>query len=295
MKNKINAFTLAEVLITLAIIGVVTAITIPTVVRNYQKEVYVIQLKKAYTSVVQSFRMAMARDGVTRLQDTILWAKMPSSDTIRVKGATDKAGSTSSRAIEEKKKYKEFLDEFYKVFNAAVKNGESVTTTMADIKYKKLSGQKCGNCNDATSFVVLPDGAFIDVEFYSKPVVSECSSGECGSLAEFKNEKQTSRPYWKNLGTVYIDVNGIKGPNVAGRDYFVFGILEDGNLNPWGGIDDVLIYATPSCSSTNIESEECQYHWNHASDSWSCNNKTAKSDGLSCAGRIVEQGWKMTY
>ncbi len=34
-----KAFTLAEVLITLAIIGVVAALTIPTVVRNYQESV----------------------------------------------------------------------------------------------------------------------------------------------------------------------------------------------------------------------------------------------------------------
>ena len=306
MKLKYNAFTLAEVLITLAIIGVVTAITIPTVVTNYRKEVYVTQLKKAYTTVVQSFRMAMARDGVTRLQDTILWAKLPTAGTITVKSVTEKAGSTSGRAIQNKQRYKDFLDEFYKVFNAAIKNGESVTTVAADIKYKELTGKRCSICdNESKSFVVLPDGAFINVEFYSNPVTSECSSitnasgnGEdvaCNSFADFKQTKQTSRPYWKNVGTVYIDVNGIKGPNVAGRDFFVFGILEDGNLNPWGGQDDILIYATPSCNSTNIESEECQYHWNHNGDSYSCNNKTAKSDGLSCAGRVVDKGWKMDY
>jgi prepilin-type N-terminal cleavage/methylation domain-containing protein len=42
-----KAFTLAEVLITLAIIGVVAALTIPTVVRNYQKTQTVTQLKKS--------------------------------------------------------------------------------------------------------------------------------------------------------------------------------------------------------------------------------------------------------
>jgi prepilin-type N-terminal cleavage/methylation domain-containing protein len=48
------AFTLAEVLITLAIIGIVAALTIPTLVNNYQKTQYVTQLKKAYTSVNQA-------------------------------------------------------------------------------------------------------------------------------------------------------------------------------------------------------------------------------------------------
>ena len=36
-KQKTTAFTLAEVLITLAIIGIVAALTIPTLVQNYQE------------------------------------------------------------------------------------------------------------------------------------------------------------------------------------------------------------------------------------------------------------------
>ncbi len=46
-----QGFTLAEVLITLAIIGVVAALTIPTVVRNYQKTQYAAGLKKAYSEI----------------------------------------------------------------------------------------------------------------------------------------------------------------------------------------------------------------------------------------------------
>ena len=48
-----NAFTLAEVLITLGIIGVVAALTIPMVVENYQKKATVSKLKKFYTNMNQ--------------------------------------------------------------------------------------------------------------------------------------------------------------------------------------------------------------------------------------------------
>jgi prepilin-type N-terminal cleavage/methylation domain-containing protein len=51
-------FTLAEVLITLAIIGVVAALTIPSVVRNYQKTQTVTRLKKAYTIMNQAVAMS---------------------------------------------------------------------------------------------------------------------------------------------------------------------------------------------------------------------------------------------
>lgn len=47
------AFTLAEVLITLAIIGVVAALAIPILYSNYQKEAYVTGLKKM-NSVIQN-------------------------------------------------------------------------------------------------------------------------------------------------------------------------------------------------------------------------------------------------
>lgn len=48
------AFTLAEVLITLGIIGVVAAITIPNLIANYQKQVYITQLKKVYSEIAQA-------------------------------------------------------------------------------------------------------------------------------------------------------------------------------------------------------------------------------------------------
>ncbi len=56
-------FTLAEVLITLAIIGVVAALTIPSVVRNYQKTQTVTQLKKTYAALANTTNLAIAEQG----------------------------------------------------------------------------------------------------------------------------------------------------------------------------------------------------------------------------------------
>lgn len=57
-ENKKNfAFTLAEVLITLTIIGVIAAMTIPTLMAKYQKQTYVARLKKAYSTLQNAFRM----------------------------------------------------------------------------------------------------------------------------------------------------------------------------------------------------------------------------------------------
>ena len=66
--HKKAAFTLAEVLITLGIIGVVAAITLPTLVANYQKQVWVNQLKKTYTTLNEGFKQMAASEGCTTLR-----------------------------------------------------------------------------------------------------------------------------------------------------------------------------------------------------------------------------------
>ena len=52
------AFTLAEVLITLGIIGIVAAMTIPTLVANYQKKVLKTQFAKKYAEISQAVLLA---------------------------------------------------------------------------------------------------------------------------------------------------------------------------------------------------------------------------------------------
>ncbi len=49
-----KAFTLAEVLVTLGIIGVVSAMTVPTLMQNYQRQSYVTQLHKVYNEFAQA-------------------------------------------------------------------------------------------------------------------------------------------------------------------------------------------------------------------------------------------------
>lgn len=63
MKIKHFAFTLAEVLITLGIIGVVAAMTMPTLIANHQKKETVTKLKAFNSIMGQAFQMAKAENG----------------------------------------------------------------------------------------------------------------------------------------------------------------------------------------------------------------------------------------
>ena len=57
---KKTGFTLAEVLITLGIIGVVAAMTIPTLITNYQKKQFEAQFAKTYSTIMNGFRLYLA-------------------------------------------------------------------------------------------------------------------------------------------------------------------------------------------------------------------------------------------
>ena len=62
------AFTLAEVLITLGIIGIVAALTLPSVITNHQKQKTVSYVKKFYNEINNAVRMAVVDNG-----DVELW------------------------------------------------------------------------------------------------------------------------------------------------------------------------------------------------------------------------------
>ena len=56
------AFTLAEVLITLGIIGIVAAMTMPALIENHQSSVLQQRFKKAYSSMAQVFQRVAFED-----------------------------------------------------------------------------------------------------------------------------------------------------------------------------------------------------------------------------------------
>ena len=74
MKKSSLGFTLAEVLITLAIIGVVAAMTIPTLVNKYQDRVNETRYKKAVSMLSQAVQLSMAEiDSPGNMKNTDLW------------------------------------------------------------------------------------------------------------------------------------------------------------------------------------------------------------------------------
>ena len=59
---KKAAFTLAEVLITLGIIGIVAAMTIPTLIADYQEKVLVTKVKQGHSLLMNAIQLYMAQN-----------------------------------------------------------------------------------------------------------------------------------------------------------------------------------------------------------------------------------------
>lgn len=85
------AFTLAEVLITLGIIGVVSALTLPTLINNYKKQVWVTQLKKSITVTANNLKYILSQYEVESLCDTPI-AECPANKGVFIIG--DKYGES---------------------------------------------------------------------------------------------------------------------------------------------------------------------------------------------------------
>lgn len=62
-ENMLKGFTLAEVLITLGIIGIVASMTMPTLLSKYRKNVVISKLQKASSTIAQASNMATATYG----------------------------------------------------------------------------------------------------------------------------------------------------------------------------------------------------------------------------------------
>ena len=131
-----KGFTLSEVLITLGIIGVVAAMTLPALVAKYQKIQTVNQLKKAYNVVGNAIQKAKAEYG-----DTEFWDLDSSND---IQASSD------------------FAHKYLIPYLDVVKNCETDTTSECLYTLTNSNGASGGSLDNFSRFV-LNDGTLIFV------------------------------------------------------------------------------------------------------------------------------------
>jgi len=135
--RSLKAFTLAEVLITLAIIGVVAALTIPSVITNYKNQETVSVLKKTYSSIANTTNLAIRDYGPI--------ASWFEDDFVN--------GFEASRAYAKK-----YVTPYLRVSKSC--ETQSNTSCGHEIKYRSNEGLKAFNLSNRYKFY-LADGTFV--------------------------------------------------------------------------------------------------------------------------------------
>ena len=224
IKNR-SGFTLAEVLVTLGVIGVVAVMTIPTLVTSYQKQGYVAALQKNYSMLSQAMEQYLSDQRVERLKETEL-------------STLDGVGK--------------FLNDYFKVTKDCGSGQGSVAACFGKNTYPKWNYKTTTSNIPAGYCVILANGAAISMQ---------AERGTNGQANVF----------------LYIDVNGKKGPNIAGRDLFLLNFFQDA--------DD----KTFKLSDKNMAGDFNMSYWNDF-----CGNDEV-STIYGCVSKIALDGWKMNY
>lgn len=79
--NK-DGFTLAEILITLSIVGIVAAMTVPSLMMNYQKKVWETKLEKSFSVAVNACERMLVEENISSANETRLY-RDPTSENVR--------------------------------------------------------------------------------------------------------------------------------------------------------------------------------------------------------------------
>ena len=80
--NKKFGFTLSEILISLGILGVVAALTVPALMTNVEKGQWSTGLKTSKGSIERAFTQMLATNGVDSLDATPLWQDLSESEKV---------------------------------------------------------------------------------------------------------------------------------------------------------------------------------------------------------------------
>jgi len=195
-----KGFTLAEILITLTVIGVVAALTIPTLLQNTNQAEFKAALKKDYGILAQ----------------------------VGIQVANDNGGNLSD-AFTNSNSFQNLFLTYFNYIKACNVGDSSCVNPTPDI-WKEIDGKTpypsggaaAGINNPAYPRVVLNNGALLQF----LPMSTSCVS----------NRLTTNDA----CGYIELDVNGILPPNITGKDHYSFLVSKTGEIIPMGADKDAL-------------------------------------------------------
>ena len=206
------AFTLAEVLITLGVIGIVAAITLPSVITKLNNRGYVEQFKKDY-SVIQQATGAVAQE---LGEEPAYWNYSEYVDSYEL--LNEKIWNLYKKNMKLAKSECEF----------AYEEDVDSKCVLSNYKYKSLNGE-----TQLKPF-------YSSIMLYHTSMIAMLADGS--SVAAVFQKVGSGSVFWplvnEKIKILFIvDVNGKKKPNTLGRDIFFVVLYNDGKILPYGTED----------------------------------------------------------
>ena len=306
--NK-KGFTLAETLITLGIIGIVAAMTVPALVQNYRKKQWVTGLKAGITILDQGFKKVMADAGVDDFRNTDLFVAC--NDDVYY-DAIDKGmdeDEATNIYIEGQKVCFSILQKYFKglklmswgymLENLSELDEEGWTITNPELCKKGLG--------EFTAWSLYNEGKSCIITFLNA-AYTLINGMRFGYIVNNQGDPYTSESgtiHNIDPGIIYIslDINGNRGPNTYGRDVFMLVVLKDGSVVPYQGYK----YYQEETKICKAHDSRCR--WGNLGDNVEARTKNAERNtcaspkeyeigsynGFNCASRIERDGWEMKY
>ena len=188
----IKAFTLAEVLITLAIIGIVAALTIPSVISNYQQQEYKTGLKKAVSVLNEAIQMNISQDGETPYENQDLFKYLQRHMSVLKSGELNFCYNKETNAGVETN-----------YCGSDGYNENKVFYTTDGMRFEII-----GNIRDSRKHYYLYETG-LDINASKGGPYKYSVSSYCGSYGLSNNLNNTTNPPC----IIMVDVNGDKKPN----------------------------------------------------------------------------------
>lgn len=255
--KKRTAFTMAEMLIVISIIGFVAAVSIPAIFQDIKRTQYETGAQQVYSQLNNTLKK--------------INVDYECDNDLRCTGIFG-TGKTSQTLGTELKKY-------YKVVkDCGITTTQDCWTPQTNNNFDGSSPTNINfNTINSPTFYkfISADGKTYAIHNFSEAMSSDCNNNlSTGVLG-------TNSFMAQACGLVYVDMNGYKEPNNFGKDTFMF-FFTNGKgplVYPAGGIDD-------NYGGTNN-------YWNLGNRNF-C-NKTADKSGIYCTGRLAEKSFRMDY